>query len=100
MTGAAAATAMRMSRNPRPTAGTHAMRRRAPTGAGAATASAGADARVEEAIHQVDGEVHGDEHERREEDRALHDGIVAVVDRLDRQPPDPRPGEDGLGHHG
>src|SRR5882672_4743025 len=79
------------------------VRRERPTGAavGAAGASsAGADAGIEDAIEQVDEEVDHDEEDGREEDRALHHGIVAVVDRLDREPPDARPREHGLGHDG
>src|SRR5437867_706536 len=55
-------------------------------GAGNAAASVGTDAGIEEPIDQVDGEVDHDEHERGEEDRALHDGVVAVVDRLHGEP--------------
>src|SRR5256886_13679663 len=59
--------------------------------------SSRARARVEDAVEQVDHEVDHDEDDRREKDRALHDGVVAVVDGLDREAADPRPGEDRLG---
>ena len=62
-----------------------------------ATASAGADAGIEDAIDEVDEEVDHDEHERGQEDGALHHRVVAVVDRLHREPADARPREHGLG---
>src|SRR5262245_39721180 len=65
-----------------------------------AIASAGTGAGIEEAIEQVDGEVDDDEGDGREEDRALHDRIVAVVDRLNRQAADAGPREHGLGDDG
>src|SRR5206468_3538095 len=70
--------------------------RRARLGAG----SARADARIEEAIEQVDAEVDHDEQHGRDEHGALHDRIVAIVDRLDREPSDAGPGEHGLGDDG
>src|SRR5262249_6914567 len=97
-----AATAIRASATTnRPPAMTRRRVRRAPSPPRAAetsaSASAGTDAGIEDAIEEVDREVEDDEQNRREEDRALHDGVVPVVDRLDGQPPDTRPREDGLG---
>src|SRR5207247_177056 len=68
--------------------------------AAATTRSAGADAGIEDAIEHVDGEVDDDEERGRDEDDALHDRVVAVVDRLDGEPAHPRPREHGLGHDG
>src|SRR5262249_237936 len=62
--------------------------------------SAGADAGIEDAIEHVDGEVDDDEERGRDEDHALHDGIIAVVDRLDGQPSHSGPREHGLGDDG
>src|SRR5262249_60618785 len=66
----------------------------------ATTRSAGADAGIEDAIEHVDGEVDDDEERGRDEDHALHDGIIAVVDRLDGQPSHSGPREHGLGDDG
>src|SRR5207302_9871643 len=52
---------------------------------------------VEDAVEQIDHEVDHDEDDRGEEDRALHDRVVTVVDGLDGEAADPRPGEDRLG---
>src|SRR5688500_6348444 len=61
--------------------------------AAAASGSAGTDAGIEDAIDHVYDEIEHDEHRRRQEDARLHHRIIAVVDRLDRQPSDARPGE-------
>src|SRR5713226_8534206 len=68
-------------------------RRRCRSGAvaGAATRSTDADAGIEDAIEHVDGEVDHHEERGRDEDHALHDRVVAVVDRLDGQAPHARP---------
>src|SRR5690242_12937025 len=101
-----AATAIRASASTkRPPAMTSRRVRRAPAppraaAASTATASTGTDAGIEDAIQEVDGEVEDDEQDGREEDRALHDRVVAVVDRLDGQPSDAGPREDRLRHHG
>src|SRR5512145_2300636 len=102
--GAAAATTISASTN-RPPAMTSRRVRRAPappraSAAGAAGTSAGPDAGIEEAIDHVDQEVEDDEEHGGEEHHGLHDRVVAAVDRLDRQSPDPRPREDGLGDDG
>src|SRR3989441_2702508 len=59
--------------------------------------SSQSDPRVEVGVEQVHDQV--DEHERgrEEKDRRLHHRVVAVVDRLNRQAADARPGEDRLG---
>src|SRR5712691_44167 len=78
------------------------VRRRCRSGAvaGAATRSTDADAGIEDAIEHVDGEVDHDEERGRDEDHALHDRVVAVVDRLDGQAPHARPREHRLGDDG
>src|SRR5690625_161697 len=55
---------------------------------------------VEEAVGQVDQQVDQHEQEREHQDRALDDGEVAGVDRLDDEAADAGPGEHDLGHHG
>src|SRR6266545_1963595 len=59
--------------------------------------SAIADAWVDRAVQQIDGEVDQRDDHGREQHDALHERIVALVDRLDEQPADAWPGEDGLG---
>src|SRR2546427_5227560 len=59
-----------------------------------------ADAGIEETIDQVDAEVDHDEEHGGQEHRALHDGVVAVVDRLDRQPSDGPPRKQPFPHDG
>src|SRR5437867_12529271 len=93
--GAASAATTRSATNTAPPAASPRVRR-ARLGAG----SARADARIEEAIEQVDAEVDHDEQHGRDEHGALHDRIVAIVDRLDREPSDAGPGEHGLGGDG
>src|SRR5213594_1454650 len=68
--------------------------------AAAGSPSARADAGIEEAIDQVDAEVDHDEEYGGQEHRALHDGVVAVVDRLDREPSDARPRKHRFRHDG
>src|SRR5262245_27824112 len=54
---------------------------------------------VEVAVEDVHEKV-ADEIERAQHEHAgLHDRIVAGRDRLEDQPPEPRPREDGLGDH-
>src|SRR3989454_321035 len=74
------------------------LERTAVTSAGAS--SARADTGIEESIDQVDAEIDHDEEHGGQEHRALHDRVIAVVDRLDREPPDARPREHRLRHHG
>src|SRR5215472_472446 len=95
ISGAATAATIKSATNAAPPAAS-ARVRRARLGAG----SARADARIEEAIDQVDAEVDHDEEHGRDERGALHDRVVAVVDRLDREAADARPGEHRLGHDG
>src|SRR5262245_15890677 len=92
---ASAATISRATNAAPPTASARVRRARR-----AGTRSARADARIEEAIDQVDAEVDHDEQDGRDEHGALHDRVVAVVDRLDRQAPDARPREHRLGDDG
>src|SRR2546422_635360 len=63
-------------------------------------ASSQSNSRVEVGVDHVDEEVDEDKRRREEEHRRLHHRIVAVVDRLDRQAADTRPGEDRLGDDG
>src|SRR4051812_17782342 len=58
------------------------------------------DPRVEVAVEDVDHEVDQHEPGRDHQYRRLHDAVVAVGDRVDEQPPDARPREDGLDDHG
>src|SRR2546422_2615033 len=66
-------------------------------GVGSGYPSSQPNPRVEVGVEDVNDQI--DEHEggREEEDRRLHHRIVAVVDGLDRQSADARPGEDRLG---
>src|SRR5437867_3734004 len=99
--GAASATTISSKTNaPPPSASARVRRERPAAVAVAAASSAGADPGIEDAIEQVDAKVDHDEEHRGEEHRALHDGVVAVVDRLDGEPPDARPREHRLGHDG
>src|SRR6266540_4448736 len=103
ITGAASAvTTSSKTNTPPPSAIRRVRRTRLGRTAGAAPAarSARADAGIEEAIDQVDAEVDHDEEHGGQEHRALHDGVVAVVDRLDREPSDARPRKHGLRHDG
>src|SRR4051812_26797005 len=87
-----AATAIRKSAatNASATAANHGTRRRG-------AASAGTETGIEDAIEHVDEEVHHDEGGSGEEHRALHDRVVAVVDRLNGEPSDAGPREHRLG---
>src|SRR5262249_4175014 len=58
------------------------------------------NARIQKPVHDVGDEVHRDVGDRDEENAALHERIVAERDRLDQQPTDARPREDGLGDDG
>src|SRR5262245_7865576 len=95
ISGAATAAAIKSATNAAPPAAS-ARVRRARLGA----RSARADARIEEAIDQVDAEVDHDEQDGRDEHGALHDRVVAVVDRLDGEAPDARPRKHRLGDDG
>src|ERR687891_125368 len=61
--------------------------------------SAHPDARVEEGVGDVDEQVHDDEDPRDEEDSALEDWVVAVLDRLREPRPHAGNGEHGLGEN-
>src|SRR6266850_5314497 len=103
ISGAASAVTISSTTNaPPPSAMTRVRRARLAWTAGAATgaSSARADAGIEEAIDQVDAEVDHDEEHGGEEHGALHDGVVAVVDGLDREPSNARPREHRLRHDG
>src|SRR6266849_2577679 len=65
-------------------------------GAGSAVANAG----IEPAVEEIDGE--GDRHEQRrdEEDGALGERVVALIDGPEDEPADAGKGEDFLHHHG
>src|SRR5712692_424533 len=52
---------------------------------------------VEPAIDKVDQQVGEHVREGRQENNSLHHGVIAVADRLYRQPPHSGPGEHGLG---
>src|SRR6187431_2763059 len=58
--------------------------------------SAHPDPRIEVRVRDVDDEVHEDEDEGHEEDPALEDGVVAVLDRACEPRPHPGDGEDRL----
>src|SRR5438445_11282283 len=98
-----AATATRASRrtNAAPAATRRRVRRatRPPRAASTGAVSAGTDTGIEDAIHELDDEVEGDEEDGRQEHHALHDRIVAVVDRVDGEPADARPREHRFRHH-
>src|SRR5437899_304572 len=103
ITGAASAiTTSSKTNTPPPSAIRRVRRPRLGWTAGAAPGarSARSDAGIEEAIDQVDAEVDHDEEHGGQEHRALDDGVVAVVDRLDREPADARPREHRFRHHG
>src|ERR671921_170852 len=51
---------------------------------------------VEEGVDDVHQEVHEDDGQRRDQDGALHDRQVALLDRVEGQAPDARDVEDGL----
>src|SRR5262245_9188719 len=55
-----------------------------------------ADPGIEIAVDQVDGQVDGHEHHRDEQARALGERVIALVDRPEHEPPEPRQGEDLL----
>src|SRR3989442_7110112 len=58
------------------------------------------DARVEEAVGQIDDQVDDDEGQGEDEHGALQEDVVAGEDRLDHETAEPRPREDRLGEHG
>src|SRR5215471_108340 len=62
--------------------------------------SAVADSRIEIAVQQVDGQVDRHEQHRDEQDRALGQRIVALVDRPEDEPADAGQREDLLDDHG
>src|SRR5229473_899478 len=58
------------------------------------------DARIDHGVQDVDEQVHDDDHEAAQDHDALDDWEVAEGDALVQQPPDARPGEHRLYHHG
>src|SRR5262245_36639658 len=56
------------------------------------------DAGLQVTVQQIDGQVHGHKQRRDEEDRALRDGVIALVDRPEDQATDTREREDLLDH--
>src|SRR5439155_16280392 len=103
MDGAASAATTRSRTKAPPQSARTRVRRARPAGFAVDAAGAGsarADAGIEDAIEQVDAEIDHDEEHGGEEDRALHDRVVTIVDRLNGEPPDARPREHGLGHDG
>src|SRR5712664_3205946 len=58
-----------------------------------------ANPRVEIAVEQVHAQIAGEIERAQHQHAGLHDGVVARGDRLEDQPPEPRPREDGLRHH-
>src|SRR3989339_1782426 len=58
------------------------------------------DTRVEEPVHDIDHEVHGDEYQRIHDDFTHDEGVVPVDGRLDEYPADAGNGEDGLDDEG
>src|SRR6266851_618392 len=71
------------------------------TSAGVLMASAlQPDARIDHGIQDVDEQVHDHDHEAAQDHDALDDREVAEGDALVEEPPDARPGEHRLHHHG
>src|SRR5438105_10983118 len=62
--------------------------------------SAETDPGIQVAIEHVDRDVHADEEDRDPEDRPLHQRVVALDDRREEHPADPRHREDLLHDHG
>src|SRR3954469_22709808 len=54
-------------------------------------------ARVDEGVEDVDDQVRDDDEERADQDRSLDHRKIGVLDRVVREPADPRDVEDGLG---
>src|SRR6266536_1448155 len=75
--------------------------RTAPANRGRGGLRAGtADPRIQVAVEHVDEEVAAEIERAQHEHARLHDRIVARGDRLEDQPPEPRPREHGLGDDG
>src|SRR5262249_11845374 len=100
--GAVTATNASSTTNATPHATRRRVRRatRPPRVASAGSASTATESRSGEAMRELDGVVDDDENDRGEEEHALHDRIVAVVDRVDRKAAEAGPREHGLGHDG
>ncbi len=75
-------------------------RARAPLDEAHSAAPADADARIEDRVDEVDGEVDDDVAGGGDEDDALDQRVVPLVDRVDRQPPEAGDDEDLLGDDG
>src|SRR5919204_6604506 len=58
------------------------------------------DPRIDHGVHEIHREIDDHDHYAAENDRRLHDREVAEGDALVEQPPDARPGKDGLDHDG
>src|SRR3954447_837910 len=58
-----------------------------------------ADARIEDRVHDVHRQVDDDVAGGGDEDDALQERVVALADRVDRQPPEARDDEDLLRDH-
>src|SRR6266702_5814068 len=58
------------------------------------------DARIDQRVQDVDEQVHDDDHKAAQDHDALDDWEVAEGDAFVEEPPDARPGEHGLHHHG
>src|SRR5439155_10856917 len=58
------------------------------------------DARIDHGVQDVDEQVHDHDHEAAQDHDALDDWEVAEGDALVQEPPDARPGEHRLHHHG
>src|SRR6266567_1805824 len=71
------------------------------TSAGMVMASAlQPDARIDQRVQDVDEQVHDDDHKAAQDHDALDDWEVAEGDALVEEPPDARPSEHRLHHHG
>src|SRR5581483_7730897 len=55
---------------------------------------------VDSEVEEIDKQVHDHDRDRREEEDALDDRVVAVRDGRDEEAADARPSEDGLSEHG
>src|SRR5205814_5096462 len=58
-----------------------------------------ADARIDDRVQQIDGEVGEDDGGAAHDEHREHDRIVALQDRVEREPSHAGPREHDLGHH-
>src|SRR6266498_3760932 len=58
------------------------------------------DARVEHRVEEIHDEVHQHDDGHDHQVDALDDGVIALVDRVEEEPPHARQLEDGLDDHG